>query len=398
MAVDGSVGLWQENSGNVYNAREYRRLLERLMGFDVVATPGTAAGGVFRPSDCAVSQRGAGANLSVDVAIGAAYVDGSQSSVQGGYFVFNDAIVNIAISPADPVNPRIDLIGVRVRDTEYTAGSNDTAFIVVQGTPAGVPAEPTVPSNFVTLARVDVAALAASIVNANITDRRRRMSALGGMVVCTSATRPTTNLWEGQAIWETDTDKRQIYDGASWRPVGNIWVCTSSTRPPAPFEGEQIIETDTDRLLVYDGAAWIRTNQYSAAGRTGVTATRATNLNVNNTTVTQVTFTAVTFQSDTFITVTSGVFTIPAGLGGLYSIAFQASLSVNVGTQGEGLITIAGSVSRTYQIGGAGLSVITGSAELPLVAGDTITFSAYQNSGGAGNLNPASAEIWRVAA
>lgn len=34
-------------------------------------------------------------------------------------------------------------------------------------------------------------------------------------------------------------------------------VCTSSTRPAAPYEGQTIYETDTDRLLTYDGSAWI---------------------------------------------------------------------------------------------------------------------------------------------
>lgn len=33
-------------------------------------------------------------------------------------------------------------------------------------------------------------------------------------------------------------------------------VCTSSTRPASPFEGQAIYETDTDRMLVYTGSAW----------------------------------------------------------------------------------------------------------------------------------------------
>jgi len=37
-----------------------------------------------------------------------------------------------------------------------------------------------------------------------------------------------------------------------WRPG----VCTSSTRPTAPYEGQQIYETDTDMLAVWNGAAW----------------------------------------------------------------------------------------------------------------------------------------------
>jgi len=33
-------------------------------------------------------------------------------------------------------------------------------------------------------------------------------------------------------------------------------VCTSSTRPASPFEGQAIYETNTDKLLIYDGSAW----------------------------------------------------------------------------------------------------------------------------------------------
>jgi len=33
-------------------------------------------------------------------------------------------------------------------------------------------------------------------------------------------------------------------------------VCTSSTRPASPYEGQCIYETDTDKMLIYDGSAW----------------------------------------------------------------------------------------------------------------------------------------------
>ena len=36
-------------------------------------------------------------------------------------------------------------------------------------------------------------------------------------------------------------------------------VCTSSTRPTSPFEGQVIYETDTDRTLVWSGSAWVGT-------------------------------------------------------------------------------------------------------------------------------------------
>ena len=34
-------------------------------------------------------------------------------------------------------------------------------------------------------------------------------------------------------------------------------VCTSSTRPASPYDGQMIYETDTNRVLVYDNTAWV---------------------------------------------------------------------------------------------------------------------------------------------
>ena len=33
-------------------------------------------------------------------------------------------------------------------------------------------------------------------------------------------------------------------------------VCTSTTRPASPFEGQLIYETDTDRVVSYNGSSW----------------------------------------------------------------------------------------------------------------------------------------------
>lgn len=42
-----------------------------------------------------------------------------------------------------------------------------------------------------------------------------------------------------------------------WKYLGNSTIiCTSSTRPASPFEGQTIYETDTDKFLVYNGSAW----------------------------------------------------------------------------------------------------------------------------------------------
>lgn len=39
--------------------------------------------------------------------------------------------------------------------------------------------------------------------------------------------------------------------------ISQSGVCTSSTRPASPYEGQMIYETDTNRVLVYDNAAWV---------------------------------------------------------------------------------------------------------------------------------------------
>ena len=59
-------------------------------------------------------------------------------------------------------------------------------------------------------------------------------------------------------------------------------VCTSSTRPASPFEGQTIYETDTDKTLVWDGTTWIVT------AHSGVWLTWSptyTNLTIGNGTV-----------------------------------------------------------------------------------------------------------------
>ena len=40
-------------------------------------------------------------------------------------------------------------------------------------------------------------------------------------------------------------------------------VCTSTTRPTAPYEGQMIYETDTDKTLFWNGSAWVNINSAS---------------------------------------------------------------------------------------------------------------------------------------
>lgn len=145
----------------------------------------------------AVSQRGAGANMSVDVAIGDAIIPRSDGTY--GHPSFNDAVYNQAITTADPSNPRRDIIVMYIDygETPSTGVSNNTNGVVkitaVAGTPAGSPSDPNdaaiqsavgASNPFVKLARVRVAAGATSITNSVIDDLRRMASGIlqGGWI------------------------------------------------------------------------------------------------------------------------------------------------------------------------------------------------------------------------
>lgn len=73
-------------------------------------------------------------------------------------------------------------------------------------------------------------------------------------------------------------------------------VCTSSTRPASPFEGQTIYETDTDRLATWDGSAWIPYVRQTAGKVLQVVST--TKSNTFSTTANQ-TFTDITDLSVT---------------------------------------------------------------------------------------------------
>src|SRR4051794_10449382 len=90
--------------------------------------------GVRSSTDLAVSQRAAGANMTVDVAAGSAVVQDDHAG-GGGFFAFTtSAVTNVAVGGSDPTNPRIDRVIARVRDQALGDAANDQGLVVVAGT------------------------------------------------------------------------------------------------------------------------------------------------------------------------------------------------------------------------------------------------------------------------
>lgn len=195
------------------------------------STPSSFAGGVAaadpghgvaRIGDLGVTANGT-PNMSVNVAAGGCFIRGTQSASQGVYHVFNDATVNLSISTANATNPRRDLIVMQVRDSGYAGANDDARLLVVTGTPASSPADPTVPADCLVLARVAVAANATTIVSGNITDLRTYAYGQSQTPTFASTSERDTYLptpVDGMVCYINSNDANEglyTYNGTSWR-------------------------------------------------------------------------------------------------------------------------------------------------------------------------------------
>lgn len=196
MAFEDAWGF----DGLTYSGKEMRELVETLTGGLSGVVGGTNA--------VKVSQQTV-ATSTVKVAEGGAIIPATGAGLGGSFQVYNDAdLTSPAITPT-AANGRKDRLIIRV-----TAGV--PALEIVEGVASGSPAEPSITGdNYLELALITLPASTTNITDAMITDRRARFAA-GGPVICTSSTRPASP-YEGQEIYETDTDREYIYTGTVWR-------------------------------------------------------------------------------------------------------------------------------------------------------------------------------------
>lgn len=134
--------------------------------------------GVFAAGDYTVAQRAAGANMSVDVAAGDAWVQGDTGTRNGLYLQTNDGVVNVPVTAANGSNPRIDQVVLQINDSNVIGGSNTPELKVIAGTPtAGATLDnrlgaASLGNDRVRLADVLVPTSSTTVTTANIRDRR----------------------------------------------------------------------------------------------------------------------------------------------------------------------------------------------------------------------------------
>ncbi len=141
-------------------------------------------------SGLAVSQHAAGANMSVDVAIGTALIEITNTNLTHGktykvYFEGSTSVEVLPITTADPTNPRKDRVVLRINVSINPDGSSSNIAVleVLAGTPAGSPSAPAEPSNAITLAIVDIPASDTTIGTAQITDSRTLVQMISASVL-----------------------------------------------------------------------------------------------------------------------------------------------------------------------------------------------------------------------
>lgn len=156
------------HQAKTYTARSTRQALQEMTG---------RVEGVDLESDLKVVQRGAGANMSVDIGIGDCFVQGDTVARQGLYHGYSDAVENRAIGAAHATLPRIDRVVARIYDTVDIASATDELKLeVVAGTATSgatqdnLSGAAAVPANALSLATVLVPAAASSITQ--IRDKR----------------------------------------------------------------------------------------------------------------------------------------------------------------------------------------------------------------------------------
>jgi len=270
----------------------------------------------------------------------------------GTYIQCLDAIkdINILSTGADPTNPRNDLIVAQQSDLFDADANSDFTVRHVVGTPGAVPVDPAVSgsTNFVTLARVRVNALATTITSGNITDLRttgHANSLTGGLYsvasggvlpVASQAERDAlTGLYNGLTVWRQDLLRQQTYTGSAWAETSQARLGCTLRRAAAqtlPDVSNTTVSWDTEDDDI--GGLW-------AIG-------------------------------------TPTVITVPANGGGLWAITF--SITTAALSTARSLIAVTPSAG-VWSGGGATLRNSYGAGEvtcavagtIPLAAGDTFT-------------------------
>ena len=142
-------------------------------------------------------------------------------------------------------------------------------------------------------------------------------------------------------------------------------VCTSSTRPATPYEGQMIYETDTDKVLVWNGSAWYA-NWNLPFGIVGLTS---------STTSTTATSEAVFISSTAFTAIANRYYKITFYCGDMKSSTSNTYLEIAIR---KGTTTAGTQLARSSILVGANTGQFTSGTVVSIT---TLTAGSQQVCG-----------------
>lgn len=184
-------------------------------------------------------------SMGVLVGSGVCYVAGTESPTQGVYACVNDTTKTLTVTTAHGTLPRIDRVVARIYDSAYSGALNQWALEVIAGTAASSPVAPTLPANALALYNINVGAAVTSITNANISDARTYVSAVGGIIaVANQAERDAllSTVSNGQAVFRLDIGTLEVKYNNQWnvRSQQQLLVSNMVTAPPFNVNGSYV--------------------------------------------------------------------------------------------------------------------------------------------------------------
>ena len=167
-------------------------------------------------------------------------------------------------------------------------------------------------------------------------------------------------------------------------------VCTSSTRPASPFDGQVVYETDTNLVQAYNGSAWETVNPISAVASAQV-------LTGQTTTSTSYTDLATAGPAVTLTTGTTALVLVMAGYASVNTTGPGSVISFAV----SGATTIAASDDYRGTLGadsGYNTSSIVMLTKLTTLTAGSNTFTAKyrQTAASTGEYSHRSITVWAI--
>lgn len=205
----------------------HSKFLNRLFGSGVATA--------FNANALKVAQRAAGANASVDIALGDAHLE--LPSTNYSFWAWTDAVTNVAFTSANVSNPRYDTI-VGWVDTTVTTTANVNSpgsfkFTVIAGSAGGAPTatpDATIQSTlgasvaWTRLADVLRPAGVDNVTNGNITDRRVAIAPRSLSVLLSSL-----NGGGSPGALVTDASGNVTTKSMFWEELGRTTVASATT-------------------------------------------------------------------------------------------------------------------------------------------------------------------------